>query len=113
MRFSKRKKKKKNVFNNSISGSQRLPEEGKGGGCYLSRICVHGESKTVGGSNKREVEGANASPFINGRRHWFSAGYRTPESTSFGMHTVTTREVASRNINKAGEIKERLIAFRV
>ena len=27
---------------------------------------------------KREAESANASPYTGRRRHWFSAGYRTP-----------------------------------
>ena len=39
---------------------------------------------------KREVESANTSPFISGRRHWFST-VSNPREHFIGMHTVVTR----------------------
>ena len=53
------------------------------GGRRHQTLCEVIEPKQKGEEKKRkrEIESANASPFIGGRRRWFSAGYRTPEST--------------------------------
>ena len=47
----------------------------------------------------KEVESANASQFIDGRRHWLPSGLSNPREHFIVMHTVTTR-VVSRNIKK-------------